>query len=64
MLKIRRRPGEILILNTTDGQVRIEFGLDGRQIKLAIDAPMNVEVHRGELIEKRLNCEPPGLPDD
>lgn len=64
MLKITRRPGEALILNTTDGQVRIEFGLDGRQIKLAIDAPKSVEILRSELIERKMDCELPGAADD
>ncbi|MFT6420141.1 MAG: sRNA-binding carbon storage regulator CsrA [Porticoccus sp.] len=49
MLKIRRKSGEVVVLNTADGRVRIEFVLDGRQIKLAIDAPDVVEVLRGEL---------------
>lgn len=64
MLKIRRRPGEVLILNTADGQVRITFGLDGKQIKLAIDAPKNVEVLRSELLEVKPYCELPAYPDD
>ncbi len=64
MLKMRRRPGEVLILNTADGQVRITFGLDGRQIKLAIDAPKNVEILRGELLEVKPYCELPAFPDD
>ncbi len=64
MLKIRRRPGEVLILNTANGQVRIEFGLDGRQIKLSISAPKNVEILRGELIEKKMDHELPAIPDD
>ncbi len=53
MLKIRRRPGKLLILNTSDAQVRIECGLNGQQIKLAIDAPMSLEVLRSERIEGR-----------
>jgi len=45
-------------------QVRIEFGLDGRQIKLAIDAPKNVEVLRGELIERKMDYELLGTAND
>ena len=53
-----------MVLSTADGQVRIEFGLDGRQIKLAIDPPKNVEVLRSELQEKRPDCELSGVPGD
>lgn len=52
MLKIKRRLGETLIPNTADGLVRIEFGLNGRQFNLAIDAPTEVEVLRSWLVEK------------
>ena len=53
-----------MILNTADGQVRIERGLNGRQIKLAIDAPKSVEVLRGELIERKMDYELPDTADD
>jgi sRNA-binding carbon storage regulator CsrA len=53
-----------LIPQTADGQVRIECGLNGWQIKLEIDAPKGVEVLRGELIERKKDDELPGTADD
>ena len=50
MLKLKRRPGESLTLKTADGEIHIYFDLDGKQIKIAIDAPSSIEIFRSELI--------------
>jgi carbon storage regulator CsrA len=53
MLALTRRPKEALILETTDGPIRIVFDIVGGQIKVAIDAPDNVDIVREELIQGR-----------
>lgn len=51
MLNLKRRSGESLILQTSDGEVLIHFTLQNGQIKLAIDAPREVVILRDELVE-------------
>ena len=53
MLVLTRRPNEALILETTDGQIRVVFDIKDGQIKVAIDAPDNVDIIREELIQGR-----------
>ena len=52
MLILTRRPGETLVLQTDHEEIEIQFGLDGRQIKVSIDAPPSVRIVRGELLER------------
>lgn len=55
MLKITRRPGEGITLITSDGEIYITYERlnSAKQIKLAIDAPDEVEILRDELIGER-----------
>jgi carbon storage regulator CsrA len=49
MLSLTRRPGETLILQTETEEIVIYFDLDGKQIKVGINAPSSVSILRGEL---------------
>lgn len=51
MLVLTRRPQEALILETSDGPVRIVLDIKDGQIKVAIDAPDAVTIIREELIQ-------------
>ena len=52
MLKITRKPGEGLTITTSDGDIYIDFEIkSGKQIRLTIDAPEEVDVWRDELLE-------------
>lgn len=51
MLKLTRRTGETLILETETEQITIYFDLEGSQIKVGIDAPPSVNIVRGELLD-------------
>ena len=50
MLILTRRIGETLRIGN-DVSVRI-FGLKGGQVKLGIEAPKSVQVHREEIFER------------
>ena len=50
MLRITRRSGEKLILETGNGTIRISFHIKNGQIKLGIRAPQSVNIIRGELL--------------
>ncbi len=47
MLVLTRKKGEALILN--DNIEIVVLGIDGEQVKLGINAPKNIEVHRKEI---------------
>ena len=50
MLIFSRRVGETVVIGRT---VTIHvIGLKGNQVRLGIDAPADVEVHRGEIFER------------
>ncbi|MFP5415235.1 MAG: carbon storage regulator [Gammaproteobacteria bacterium] len=51
MLKLTRRPGETLILETENEKITLHFDLDGKQIKVRIDAPASVNIVRGEVLD-------------
>ena len=52
MLKLTRNPGERIILQTSDGEISIEYEkYSGQQIKIAIEAPKEVVVLREELLK-------------
>lgn len=54
MLILTRRIGETLMINDN---IKVQvLGVNGSQIRLGIDAPKNVEVHREE-IWKRIQAE-------
>lgn len=59
-LRLHSKPAHAVDVKTSD-----EGGLNGRQIKLAIDVPpKSVEVLKGELIERKIDYELPGIADD
>lgn len=51
MLALRRNDKQTIVLTTRDGR-RIEIKVLGGTVKLAIDAPQDVRVLRGELENK------------
>ena len=50
-LNLTRRSGESLVLQTETEEIVIHFRLANGQIKLAIDAPLSVDIWRDELLE-------------
>ena len=51
MLKLARRAGEALIIETSQGPIRIVFeGLHGKQMKIGIAAPKSFKVMREEVL--------------
>ena len=55
MLVLTRRPGEVLMIGE-DVEVRV-LGLNRQQVRLGIQAPRSVAVHRQEVYE-RIQREP------
>lgn len=51
MLILSRRIGETLIIGDREVNVTI-MGVKGNQVKLGIDAPENVSIHREEVFNK------------
>jgi carbon storage regulator CsrA len=50
MLKVKRREGEALILETSDGPITIRLTeYNGNQTRVGIDAPQSVRIVREEL---------------
>lgn len=47
MLVLTRKKGEAIILN--DNIEVVIVGIDGEQVKLGINAPKNIDVHRKEV---------------
>lgn len=57
MLKLTRREGESLKLFTSDGEITIEIEfIQGRQARVAIDAPDEVEIVSAELLDSVKKC--------
>lgn len=54
MLVVTRKSSEGLILNTSDGEVRIKLstGNPNIPVKVAIEAPESVEIVREELVDR------------
>lgn len=51
MLVLTRSPGQVLSLD--GGRITVKVvEVDGRQVKIGIDAPRDVDVHRGEVVER------------
>lgn len=49
MLVLTRRPGESIVIGNNE-EIRILVGsIDGNQVKLSIEAPKNIAVHREEI---------------
>ena len=50
MLILTRKPGEAIII---DDNVKISvLGVEGRQVRIGIDAPKEIAVHREEIYNK------------
>lgn len=50
MLILTRRVGESIVI--ADDVVIVVLGINGSQVKLGIEAPMSVSVHREEIYRK------------
>ncbi|MDG9784668.1 carbon storage regulator CsrA [Metapseudomonas otitidis] len=49
MLVLTRRPGESIVIGNNE-EIRILVGsIDGNQVKISIEAPKNIAVHREEI---------------
>lgn len=51
MLKLSRRSGEKLVIQTETEKVTIHFDIKGGRAKLDIKAPKSVKIWRGEIAE-------------
>jgi len=51
MLKLSRRNGETLVIQTETEKVTIHFKIEGGRAKLDIKAPKSVKIWRGEIAE-------------
>lgn len=60
MLILTRRVGETLIIGD-DVSVTV-LGVKGNQVRIGVDAPKDVSVHREEIYQ-RINAEDEELPD-
>ena len=50
MLILTRREGEKLFLDTADGRIAVSLEVvDGRQTRIGIEAPISVQILRGEI---------------
>lgn len=50
MLILTRRPNESLMIG---GGIEVKvLGINGNQVRIGIDAPKDVEVHRAEIFER------------
>jgi len=56
MLVLARKPGEYVMIGK-DIMVKVVKG-DGKQLRLVIDAPKNINITRGEIYEDKLRYKP------
>jgi carbon storage regulator len=65
MLALTRKPGEVIVIG--DGPTKIEIMIvhvSGDKVRVAVDAPRDVSVHRLEVYEKiRQGAETPPPPE-
>lgn len=52
-LVIRRRSGQTLVIPELG--ITITFTIEGKQVKLVVDAPKSIAVKRGELLQESAN---------
>ena len=50
MLVLTRRLGESLVIN--DNIIVTVLGVSGRQVRIGIDAPKDIDVHRQEIFDR------------
>jgi carbon storage regulator len=54
MLVLSRREGEVIVLETSDGLIRIKLTeYNGNQTRVGIDAPKSVRILREELLDAK-----------
>jgi carbon storage regulator len=58
MLNLDRYPGEVVVIGDNDIRVTV-LRIDGMTIVLGIDAPREVRVLRGEILDRELRVPPP-----
>lgn len=53
MLILTRRVGEVLIIGEGDDRISVAvLGVKGNQVRIGVEAPKDVEVHRSEIYDK------------
>jgi len=53
MLILTRRIGETLMAETADGLIEVTIlGVKGNQVRVGINAPKDIEVHREEIYQR------------
>lgn len=53
MLILTRRTSESIIIGEGDDAITIQIaGINGNQVKVSIDAPRNIPVHREEIYQR------------
>ena len=54
LLSLTRKPDESIIIETSDGNIVVSvIAVKGNQVKLAFQAPDNVDIWREEIYERR-----------
>lgn len=62
MLILTRRVGESVIV--ADNIMITVLGVKGNQVRIGVDAPKDVAVHREEIFERIQGVKPPAQSDD
>jgi carbon storage regulator len=58
MLVLTRKPQESIILGL-DGKIKVTIlGVKGNQVRIGIEAPKDVDVHREEIYQRILSQQP------
>ena len=58
MLVLTRKPQESIILGL-DGKIKVTvLGVKGNQVRIGIEAPKDVDVHREEIYQRILSQQP------
>lgn len=53
MLILTRRVGEALVVGEGNDQIKVTvLGIKGNQVRIGVDAPKNVSVHREEIYQR------------
>lgn len=50
MLVLQRKPGQKILMS--NGITVMVCSVDGKQVRLGIDAPPDIKVHRAEVVER------------